>query len=207
MIGKLRNWPQKSTASLTRSTRRRSTTTVCSHFKKFFIGANFFEYDARGQIILTCRCILESEGNEGAFAEPFVSAVHGVCRKQSFADRGLDLVAAFDHIPLHEIVKTMRGLDLFKESSIRHYLSMIVQNKVRKILFPPQPEPPPKPSKQERIAADKRAAAAAKNKTASGKWISAASWRRCGTPYRTTRRSAGLFASSSGSIIPSRSPR
>ncbi|KRR11297.1 hypothetical protein CQ12_05575 [Bradyrhizobium jicamae] len=124
----------------------------------------YFDYDARGQIILTCRCILESEGNEGAFAEPFVGAVYGVCSKQSFADRGLDLVAAFDQIPLQDIVKTMRGLDLFKESSIRHYLSMIVENKVRKILFPPQPEPPPKPSRRERIAADKRAAAAARNR-------------------------------------------
>ncbi|MDE5457084.1 hypothetical protein GWE18_30505 [Bradyrhizobium sp. CSA112] len=119
------------------------------------------DYDARGHIILTCRCILESEGNEGAFAEPFVSAVYGVCSKQSFADRGLDLIAAFDQIPLQEIIKTMRGLDLFKESSIGHYLSMIVENKVRKILSPPQPEPPPKPSKRERLAADKQATAAA----------------------------------------------
>jgi hypothetical protein len=71
------------------------------------------------------------------------------------------LIAAFDQIPLQEIVKTMRGLDLFKESSIGRYLSMIVENKVRKILFPPQPEPPPKPSKQERIAADKQATAEA----------------------------------------------
>ena len=77
------------------------------------------------------------------------------------ADRGLDLVAAFDQIPLQKIVDTMRGLDLFKELSIRQYLSMIVENKVRRILFPPQPEPPPKPSKKERIAADKQAAAAA----------------------------------------------
>jgi hypothetical protein len=133
-------------------------------FQKILYRRKFFDYDARGQIILTCRCILESEGNENAFAEPFVSAVYGVCSKQSFADRGLDLVAAFDQIPLQDIVKTMRGLDLFKESSIRLYLSMIVENKVRKILFPPQPEPPPKPSKQERIAADKRAAAAARNR-------------------------------------------
>jgi transposase len=40
MIGKLRNWPPKSTVSLTRSTRHRSTTMVCSHFRKFCIGAN-----------------------------------------------------------------------------------------------------------------------------------------------------------------------
>jgi hypothetical protein len=130
-------------------------------FQKILYRRKYFDYDARGQIILTCRCILESEANEGAFAEPFVSAVHGVCSKQSFADRGLDLVAAFDHIPLQQIVKTIRGLDLFKESSIGRYLSMIVENKVRKILFPPQPEPPPKPSKEERIAADKQAAVAA----------------------------------------------
>jgi hypothetical protein len=133
-------------------------------FQKILYRRKYFEYDARGQIILTCRCILELEANEGAFAEPFVTAVHGVCSKKEFADRGLKLIEAFDQIPLQKIVETMRGLDLFKESSIRHYLSMIVENKVRKILFPPPPEPPPKPSKRERIAADKRGIAAARIK-------------------------------------------
>jgi hypothetical protein len=77
------------------------------------------------------------------------------------ADRGLDLIQAFDHIPLQKIVETMRGLDLFKESSIRRYLPISVENKVRRILFPPQPEPVRAPSKKERIAADKQATAAA----------------------------------------------
>jgi hypothetical protein len=83
--------------------------------------------------------------------------VHGVCSKQSFADRGLDLIEAFDQIPLREIVETMRGLDLFKESSIGRYLSMIVENKLRRILFPPQPEPVKAPTKKERLEADKQA--------------------------------------------------
>jgi hypothetical protein len=55
----------------------------------------------------------------------------------------------------------MRSLDLFKESSIRGYLSMIVENKVRRILFPPQSEPVRAPSTKERIAAGKQATAAA----------------------------------------------
>jgi hypothetical protein len=69
-------------------------------FQKVLYRRKYFEYDARGQIILTCRCILESEGNKGAFAEPFVYAVHGVCSNKEFADRGLELVEAFDQIPL-----------------------------------------------------------------------------------------------------------
>jgi hypothetical protein len=51
-------------------------------FQEILYRRKYFDYDARGQIILTCRCILESEGNEGAFAELFVSAVHGVCSKK-----------------------------------------------------------------------------------------------------------------------------
>jgi hypothetical protein len=130
-------------------------------FQKILYRRKYFDYDARGQIILTCRCILESEGNEGAFSEPFVSAVHGVCSKKELADRGLELIQAFDQIPLQKIVETMRGLDLFKESSIRQYLPISVENKVRRILLPPQPEPVRSPSTKERRAADKQATAAA----------------------------------------------
>jgi len=41
------------------------------------------------------------------------------------------------------IVVTMRGLDLFKEESLAHYLSMILSNKLRKVMevlsTPPKP--------------------------------------------------------------------
>jgi hypothetical protein len=91
-------------------------------------------YDARGQIILTCRCILESEGNEGSFAEPFVSAVHGVCSKKEFADRGLEVVETFDQIRLTEIIEVMRSLEYFQKSDVSSVLGQIVRNKVRRIL-------------------------------------------------------------------------
>jgi hypothetical protein len=47
---------------------------VMFQFQKILYRRRYFDYDARGQIILTCRCILESEGNEGAFAEPFANS-------------------------------------------------------------------------------------------------------------------------------------
>ena len=45
---------------------------VVLQFQKTLYRRKYCDYDARGQIILTCRCILESKGNEGAFSEPFV---------------------------------------------------------------------------------------------------------------------------------------
>jgi hypothetical protein len=163
-------------------------------FQKILYRTKYFDYDARGQIILTCRCIFESEGNEGAFAEPFISAVHDVCSKKEFADRGLDLIQAFDQIPLRQIVETMRGLDLFKEPSIRRYLSMIVENKVRRILFPPQPEPV---SKKERIEAASQGDVLFNDPSLR---------RGGGTPCRATGNSARPSASSVATIH-CRSPR
>ena len=55
-------------------------------------------------------------------------------------------------------------MEYFLLADVPSVVSQIVRNKVRRILFPPQPEPPPKPSKQERIATDKRAALAARNR-------------------------------------------
>jgi hypothetical protein len=135
---------------------------VMFQFQKILYRRKYFDYDARGQIILTCRCILESEGNQGAFAEPFVSAVHSVCSKKEFADRGLELIEAFDQIRLTEIVEAMRGLEYFPKSDVSIVLSQIVRNKLRRLLFPPQPEPGKAPSKKERLEADKQAAASAK---------------------------------------------
>jgi hypothetical protein len=135
---------------------------VMSTFQKILYRRKYFDYDARGQIILTCRCILESEGNEGAFAEPFVSAVHSACSNKEFADRGLELVEAFDQIDLVGILKTMRALEYFRLNDVRSVVGQIVRNKLRRILSPPPPLPEsPRPSKKERLEADKQATAAA----------------------------------------------
>ena len=131
-------------------------------FQKILYRRKWFDYDAHGQIILTCRCILESEGNEGAFSEPFVSAVHSVCSKTEFADRGLELVEAFDQIRLVEILETMRRLEFFHLSDVPSALCQIVRNKVRRVLFPPAPEPVKAPSTKERLEAGKQATAAAR---------------------------------------------
>ena len=56
--------------------------------------------------------------------------------KPEFTDRGLELIEAFDKIPLRAILQTMRGLDLFSEQSIGHYYSIAIRNKLSAILEP-----------------------------------------------------------------------
>ena len=107
----------------------------------------YFAGDGREQVILLIRTILESEGNEGALIEPIVSAV-SLCMRPEWTNLGLKWIEAFDQIPLTAILQTMRGLDLFSEQSIGHYLSLVVRNKLVKILGPavrPEPKPKPKP--------------------------------------------------------------
>ena len=135
---------------------------VMLQFQKTLYRRKYFDYDARGRIILTCRCILESEGNEGAFSEPFVSAVMSAACSKEFADRGLALVAAFDEIRLVDIIQTMKSLEFFLQKVSD--LSTIVRNKLRRILSPPQPEPVKAPSTKERLEADKQATAAARTR-------------------------------------------
>ena len=98
----------------------------------------------RGHVVLVLRCILESTGNEGALIEPVVSAVSGAL-KPAWENLGLDLVAAFDQIPLLAIMQSMRELDLFAEDSLGRYLGMIIYNKLLKILGPPEQVKPAKP--------------------------------------------------------------
>jgi hypothetical protein len=124
---------------------------VMAKFQRSLYRRKYFDYDARGQIIMTCRCILESEGNEGAFREPFVSAV--LSTVSQFADRGLELVEAFDQINLAGIWDQMKALEYFLQSEANRALASIVKNKLRRILARPEPVKPP--SKKERIAADK----------------------------------------------------
>jgi hypothetical protein len=134
---------------------------VMFEFQKTLHRSRMFDEDGHGKIILTCRCILESQGNEDAFSEPFVSAVLSAAGSTEFADRGLELIEAFDQIRLVEILKTMRSLEFFRISEAESALRQIVRNKLRRILFPPQPEPVKAPSGKERRAADKQATAEA----------------------------------------------
>ena len=132
---------------------------VIAKFQKILYWARLFNEDGRGQIVLACRCILESEGNQDAFRQPFVSAVLSSVGK--FADRGLELVEAFDQINLVGILEQMRALEFFYQSDVPSALASIVRNKLRRILSPPPPEPVRAPSKKERIEADREATAAA----------------------------------------------
>jgi hypothetical protein len=103
-------------------------------------------------VTLLIRTITESEGNEGALVAPVISAVSSVMScHPGWPDKGLAWIAAFDSIRLLEIVNTMRGLDLFKESSLSHYLFMILNNKLLKLM-----EPPPPPPKERRAYVRKR---------------------------------------------------
>jgi hypothetical protein len=93
-------------------------------------------------VILLVRTITESEGNQGALVDPIISAVSSVmsCHRD-WTDKGLAWIEAWDSIPLLAIVETMRSLDLFQETSLAHYLFMILSNKLRKIMEPPPPPP------------------------------------------------------------------
>jgi hypothetical protein len=77
----------------------------------------YFGGGGRGEVILICRCICESIGNEGALNEPIIVSAVASCLEPKFIDRGVALIEAFDKIPLVEILRTMRGLDLFSENS------------------------------------------------------------------------------------------
>jgi hypothetical protein len=135
---------------------------VMLEFQKTLYRGRMFNVDGRGRIVLACRCFLESEGNAGAFAEPFVSAVLSAACTEEFAGCGLELIEAFDQIRLVETFETMRSLEYFGISDAKSVLSQIVRNKLRRILTPPQPESVKPPSKKERLAADKQATAAAR---------------------------------------------
>jgi hypothetical protein len=94
---------------------------------------------------LLIRTVNESEGNEGALVEPIINAVSSVMSAhREWTDKGLAWIEAWDSIPLLAIVEMMRGLDLFKETSLSQYLAMILTNKLWKILEPPPAPPKPK---------------------------------------------------------------
>jgi hypothetical protein len=93
-------------------------------------------------VTLLIRTIIGSNGNENALVAPVIDAISSVMsRHRDWTEKGLAWIEAFDSIPLLAIVETMRGLDLFKEASLAHYLSFILTNKLWKIMEPPPPKP------------------------------------------------------------------
>jgi hypothetical protein len=104
-------------------------------FHRILYRQKYLGGDARGQVIFILRCILESSGNEGALIGPIVRAV-SYCLTPELTNRGLELIEAFDRIPLLAILETMRSLDLFSERSIAHYLAIALRNKLAAILEP-----------------------------------------------------------------------
>jgi hypothetical protein len=102
---------------------------------------------ARGCITLLLRTILESEGNGDALIEPVVSAV-GLCMRPIWIRRGLEWIAAFDRIPLVEILNKLRELDLFPEDELQHHFAIGIGRRLWRIFGPdvvpaaPKAKPP-----------------------------------------------------------------
>jgi hypothetical protein len=104
-------------------------------FQRILYRQKYFGGDAKGRVIFIIRCITESSGNEGALIGPVVSAVSS-CLTPELTNHGLELLEAFDQIPLMSVLETMRSLDLFSEKSIGWYYSIAIRNKLAAILEP-----------------------------------------------------------------------
>jgi hypothetical protein len=111
-----------------------------------------FGGDGPGRVTLLVRTIIESDGNHDALIEPIVSAVSMAMRPQ-WTERGLAWIEAFDQIRLTEILQTMRGLDLFSEKNLPHYLSTVLYNKLCKILTPAKPALKPSATREPKLPA------------------------------------------------------
>jgi hypothetical protein len=61
--------------------------------------------------------------------------------------RGLAWIEAFDHVPLMALLQTMVDLELFRPSTIGHYLFLALRNRLRKVFEPPKVKPPRKVQK------------------------------------------------------------
>jgi hypothetical protein len=102
---------------------------------------NDFGSDGRGYITLLLRTILESEGNQGALIEPIVSAVAS-CMRTIWIRKGVEWIAAFDQIPLVDILNRLRELDLFPEKELEQHYAMGIQRRLWRIFGPDVvPEP------------------------------------------------------------------
>jgi hypothetical protein len=111
--------------------------------EKIFHRRQYFSGDGAGHLVLLIRTITESEGNADALVAPVVVAVNDAMRPQ-WTSRGLEWLAAFDCIPLVQILETMRELAIFRESSLGTYLGMSISNRLWKVFGPGElPAPPP----------------------------------------------------------------
>jgi hypothetical protein len=96
---------------------------------------NDFGSDGSGYITLLCRTILESEGNQNALIEPIVSAVAASMRS-IWIRRGIEWIAAFDKIPLVDILNKLRELNLFTEKEIAHHYEIGIERRLWRIFGP-----------------------------------------------------------------------
>jgi hypothetical protein len=94
-----------------------------------------FGSDGSGYITLLCRTILESEGNQNALIEPIVSAVAGSMRT-IWIRKGVGFIAAFDQIPLLDILNKLRELNLFTEKEIAHHYEIGIERRLWRIFGP-----------------------------------------------------------------------
>jgi hypothetical protein len=105
-----------------------------------------FGTDGCGYITLLLRTILESEGNQNALVEPVVSAVAS-CMRATWIRKGIDFIAAFDRIPLVEILNKLRELDLFLESELQHHYAIGIERRLWRIFGPDVAPAAPKAKK------------------------------------------------------------
>jgi hypothetical protein len=98
-------------------------------------------YRGEQHATLVIRTVIESEGNEFALIEPVISAVSQVMTRQpDWPEKGIAWIAAFDGIPLLQIVETMRELEIFREDSIGSNLAVSLENRLANLFAAPAPE-------------------------------------------------------------------
>ena len=116
-------------------------------------------------VTMLARTIVESDENEEALIEPIISAVSSVMTQRPYwPERGLDWIAAFDGIPLLDLLSTMRSLEIFSEQSLSRYLSMVLSIKLARALEPPAPVAPVAPKRVRRRGRFKATARKGKEK-------------------------------------------
>jgi hypothetical protein len=103
-----------------------------------------FGSDGRGYITLLLRTILESEGNQDALIEPVVAAIASSMRT-IWIRRGVEWIAAFDQIPLVDILTKLRELDLFPEKELEQHYAMGIQRRLWRTFGPDVVPELPKP--------------------------------------------------------------
>ncbi len=102
-----------------------------------------------GLITMILRCILESAGNADAIAEPAIIEAVGSCCMSPGLPHDMRLLEAFDQLNLVSILQTMRSLNLFKESSLAHYMAIALRNKLA-VIFDLPADTPAKPARKPR---------------------------------------------------------